>query len=151
AVLVTQAEHGLGAVIADMNTLTGRSTDQDGNSPFDGWHRLDAVFQVDGPEPRTVFTSGRQMVILTWSSQSWEMGTLGELPAGAAGLSAAFTGRDGTLYYFSADRYAEVDPAQLEAPQSFLPVDTRWGRPSLFSWLLSSVDGALVAADGKVH
>jgi hypothetical protein len=151
AVLVTRNDEGLGFVSASLDDLRQAAVAQSGYDPFDGWDGLDAVFQVNTPEPRAVFSRGTHLVLLTWSSKIWTTGSLGELPAGALRLSTAFGGVDGKLYYFCGDRYAEVNPLDLEGRQTFLPVDTHWGRPSLFSWSLTSVDGALVAGDGKVH
>src|SRR5262249_29350241 len=143
AVLVTQDAGVLATSTLDLDALRAVSADPAGHSPFDGWERLDSVFQVAAPEPRAVFSRGTDLVIFTWSTRSWTTATLGVLPDGAPGLAAAFFGINGKLYYFASNKYAEVDPSHLDSNQVFVPVDTRWGRPSLFSWLLSSVDGAL--------
>jgi hypothetical protein len=151
ATVVTQ-ETKVGVVTVGVDDLRDATKDQGGNSPFDGWTGLDAVFQVDSPEPRIVFSRGTQIVILTWSSKIWTTATL-SLPAGVPRLSTAVSvkdGNDGKLYYFFADRYGEADRFTLACAQS-LPVDRRWGRPSLFNWKLSSIDGAVVAGDGKVY
>jgi hypothetical protein len=151
AVLVTEAGGAQGAVTANLDDLRTASADQDGHSSFDGWDSLDTVFQVASPEPRVVFSRGTQLVILTWSSRAWTQATLGVLPDGATGLSAAVSGVDGKLYFFCAAKYAEVDPLNLDGNQVFAPVDARWGRPTLFSWLLSSVDGAVFGPDNKLY
>jgi hypothetical protein len=151
AVLVTRAAGALGVATVSLDDLRAASADEEGHSPFDAWDGLDTVFQVGAPEPRIVFSRGTQLVLLTWSSKEWTPGSLGTLPGAASRLSAAFSGVDGKLYFFSGDRYAEVNPLNLGGNQVFVPVDTRWGRPSLFSWLLSSVDGALFGPDGKLY
>lgn len=151
AVLVTGDGGALAAATAGLDELRQRSAAPDGQSPFDGWTGLDAVFDVAGAEPRAVFARGHQLVIFTWSSRSWTTATLGDLPAGAAGLSAAFRGADGKLYYFAGDRYAEVSSGDLEADQDWLPVVARWGRPSLFAGVVESVDGALIGPDGALN
>jgi hypothetical protein len=112
------------------------------NGIFNGWTGLDAVFLVSQPQ-RAVFSRGDKLAILNWSDKSWSSGTLGALPGDATELSAAFTGGDNKLYFFSGDDYAEADPATFSMTQISLPVANRWGRPSLFSWL-TSVDGALM-------
>ncbi|OJH33892.1 hemopexin repeat-containing protein [Cystobacter ferrugineus] len=150
-VLVTRADGTSGAATVSLDDLRKASADKDGHSPFDGWDGLDTVFQLNAPEPRIVFSRGTQLVILTWSSKAWSTDTLGTLPGAAPGLSAAFSGVDGKLYFFCGDKYAEVNPANLNGNQVFLPVGARWGRPSLFSWLLTSVDGALFGPDGKLY
>src|SRR5262249_10854309 len=99
-VVVTQASGAQGAGTPDLDDLRKASADKDGHSPFDGWDSLDTVFQVASPEPRVVFSRGMQLVILTWSSKAWTQTTLGVLPDGATGLSAAFSGVDGKLYFF---------------------------------------------------
>jgi hypothetical protein len=149
ALVLTQANGVLGAVTMSLAALQQASKGSDGKSPFDGWNRLDTVFQVSQPEPRVVFSRGSNLVILTWSSKTWTKEQLGNLPG--SGLSAAFTGKNQQLYFFCEDQYAEVNPENLSGNQVFVPVLNRWGRPSLFSWLLTSVDGALLTPGGELH
>jgi hypothetical protein len=152
AVIVSRDGTGpLGVTTLDLDELRDVSG-SGGSSPFDGWDSLDTVFRVTAPEPAIVFGRGTQLVILTWSSKSWSTDELAALPGGAAGLSAAFLGLDGKLYFFVDDLYAEVDPLNLAGGQTFQPVAARWGRlPSLFTWLLKSIDGALFGADDKLY
>ncbi|HEX8108460.1 MAG TPA: hemopexin repeat-containing protein [Kofleriaceae bacterium] len=150
AAVVTQAGGKLGMVTVGLDELR-QASGSTGASPFDNWDGLDTVFQVGSPE-RVVFSYRTQLAILDWSLKIWTPGALGDLPGGAAGLSAAFSGIDDHLYYFCGDRYAEVPRDSFAGPQNFDKwVDRRWGRPSLFSWLLSSVDGALRGPDGKLY
>src|SRR5262245_12892697 len=110
--LVTQNGNDLGAFTADLQKLVDISKDQiSGNSPFDSWTGLDAVFQVSSPA-RVVFSRGAQIVTLLWSSKSWTAGTL-TLPNGVQGLSTAVSGMDGKLYYFFGSSYGEADPSTL--------------------------------------
>lgn len=148
AVLVTQADK-FGHVELDLDQLRELSKDGDGNTPFADWDRLDAVFWVSQPEARAVFSRDKQLVILHWPTKQWSPATLGELPGHGARLATAFTGSDGKLYLFSGVAYSEADPAALGADHAGAAVATRWGRPpSLFTWLVSSVDGALIIPDG---
>jgi hypothetical protein len=151
AVVVTSANGTKAVTTVTLDELRQASADKDGLSPFDGWDRLDTVFQVAAPEPRVVFSRGKHLVLLTWSSKGWTSQALGVLPGAATGLSAAFHGVDGKLYFFCGSQYAEVNPSNLGGNQVFVPVDARWGRPSLFSWLLTSVDGALFGPDKKLY
>jgi hypothetical protein len=151
AVLLSRAgEHELRYVTIGLDELRTQST-QGGTSPFDGWDGLDAVFQVSQPEPRAVFSRGKQLAILHWPDKSWSSGELGVLPGNRPRLSAAFTGIDGQLYFFSGDQYSEADPLALGGNQLSLPVARRWGRPSLFNWLVESIDGAMIVPDGQVR
>lgn len=151
---VVVSRDGVGAsssATVDLDQLRAAST-SGGSSPFDGWDTLDAVFQRTTPEPGIVFSRGDHLVIFTASTRSWSTATLAPLPGGAAGLSAAFLGLDGKLYFFVDDRYAEVDPLDLGASHTFQSVSPRWGRlPSLFSWLLTSVEGAVFGADDALY
>jgi hypothetical protein len=139
-VLVTSAGGTPAHAIVDLNWLRNNVS---GVNPFVDWGGLDAVFRVSQPD-RVVFSRGDKLAILDWTDKSWSSGTLGALPGDATGLSAAFTGVDNKLYFFSGDHYAEADPSTLSITQMSLPVADRWGRPSLFSSLLTSVDGALM-------
>ncbi len=151
AVLLTAVSGALAYAAIDLAELRHASKAQDKTSPFDSWNELDTVFLVSEPELCVVFSSGKQLVILTWSSKDWSTGTLGVLPGNGGRLSAAFTGVDGKLYFFSGDHYSEADPLDLTANQLSLPVAERWGKPSLFAWLLTSVDGALIGTDGRLY
>ena len=143
AVLVTHSVAGFSYALFHLADLREFSK-KDDTSPFDGWNGLDAVFWVSQPEPSAVFSRGNQLVILHWPSKQWSTGSLGK----DSQLSTAFTGVDGKLYFFSGHDYSEANPADLGADQVWLSVATRWGRPSLFTWLVSSIDGAMIVRDG---
>lgn len=151
AVVVSRLADDRGAVTLDLDQLRQVSA-SGGSSPFDGWDALDTVFQLATPEPSVVFSRGHDLVIFTWSTQSWSTATLAPLAGGATGLSAAFLGLDGKLYLFVGSEYAEVDPAALEAPLARTAVSPRWGQqPSLFRTRLQYVDGAVFGPDSKLY
>ncbi|HEU4405626.1 MAG TPA: hemopexin repeat-containing protein [Polyangiaceae bacterium] len=142
-VLTAAADGSLGFTPLTLDQLRQFTLAEDGTSPVDGWDGIDAVFHVEQPAPSVVVCNRRQLLILSWSSKAWSNGTLGELP-GSGRLSAAFTGVDHGLYLICDGSYAVANPLELAQNQLFSPLGERWGRPSLFSWLLSSVDGAVM-------
>jgi hypothetical protein len=131
-------------------TLAALRTDSGATS----FGTLDAVF-VAGDGSTVVFTSQRNYVALDCRNDVWSSGTLDGLPTGVAGLTTAFAGTDGTLYFVCSDHYAEVDPARFATDSPpYRPLAGTWGRlPPVFSLPSlggATVDGALLL-DGRVY
>ena len=111
---------------------------------FDDWQSVDAAFLEERPSGRhVIFTYGRDVVALRWDNQSWAGGSLADYQVDEPGLSTALSGRDGVLYFFSGDRYAEITAGV--APQ-FRPAAERWGHfPPLYP------DAAVIGLDEKLY
>lgn len=114
---------------------------------FSDWTALDTIFTT--PQGQLVFTRGRSVVLLDWATQTWSASDLGVFQVNEPGLSAAFTGSDGALYFICGDRYAEITPS---AAPVFRPVAEKWGRFSpLFPGMFQSVGAALIGPDGTLY
>lgn len=111
---------------------------------FDDWGGVDTAFLDERPSGRhVIFTHGRDVVALRWDDQAWSDGSLDDYQVSEPSLSAAFTGVNGVLFFFSGDRFAEV--ATGSAPV-FRPVAEKWGR---FAPLYP--DAAMIGLDQKLY
>lgn len=111
---------------------------------FDGWAGMDVAFLDYRPSGvHLVLTGGREVVSVAWQSQTWSAGNLSDYLVEEPALSAAFSGRDGALYFFAGERYAEITRT---APAVFRPIGEQWGHfPPLYP------DAAVQGLDQKLY
>lgn len=110
----------------------------------DGWSGIRVAFLDNRSSGlHLVLNHGSQTVSVHWQSQTWSAGNLSDYLVDEPFISSAFSGRDGALYFFSLDRYAEITRT---APAVFRPVGEKWGHfPPLYP------DAAVQGLDHKLY